>query len=79
MLSPALLHDLWQLIEELPTSSLMKWDDIRLVSWLQEQLEQRFRLKEEDRKNIEQYLDSHLLLIREMAESSQYQYCPLAV
>lgn len=79
MLSPSLLRDLWKLIEEIPSHSLMKLDDVRLVSWILEQLEHRFCLKAEDRKNIENYLDSHMLLIREMAESRQYHYCPLAV
>ncbi|WP_299414140.1 hypothetical protein [Acaryochloris sp. IP29b_bin.148] len=79
MLSPSLLHGLWQLIEELPTHALMRWDDVRLVSWLLEQLEHRFRLKKEDRKGIERYLESHLLLIREMTESSQPPSCSLAV
>lgn len=79
MLSTSLLHDLWQLIEELPTHSLVRWEDTRLVSWLLEQSEQRFQLNQEDRRSIEQYLDSHLLLIREMAESSQNRYCPIAV
>ncbi|BDM78805.1 hypothetical protein [Acaryochloris marina] len=77
MLSPSLLHDLWQLIEELPTYSLLGWDDTRIVSWLLEQFEHRSCLKEEDRASLEQYLDSHLLLIREMAESNQY--CALVV
>lgn len=77
MLSPALLHDLWQLIEELPTYALIGWDDIRLASWLLEHIEHRCRLNAEDQKSIEKYLDSHLLLIREMAESEEYR--PLAV
>lgn len=78
-MSPSLLHDLWQLIEEVPNHSLTRLDDSRLASWLLEQLERRFRLKEEDRKNIEKYLDTHMLLVREMAESRQYHYCPFAV
>ena len=79
MLSPALLHNLWQLIEELPSHPVMKLDDTRLISWLLAQLERRFTLKEEDLINIERYLSSHLLLIREMTESRQYYSCPLAV
>ncbi|ABW29930.1 hypothetical protein AM1_4959 [Acaryochloris marina MBIC11017] len=47
------------------------------MSWLLEQFEHRSCLKEEDRASLEQYLDSHLLLIREMAESNQY--CALVV
>ncbi len=77
MLPPSLLHDLWKLIEELPTYSLVGWDDPHLVSWLLEQFEQRSCLKAEDRESLEQYLNSHLLLIREMAEANQY--CPVAV
>lgn len=79
MLPPPLLHDLWKLIEEIPSHSLIRLDDTRLVSWLLEHIENRFRLQAEDRKNIEKYLDSHMLLIREMAESRQYHYCSCAV
>ena len=79
MLSPTLLHDLWQLIEELPSHSVQRLDDTRLSSWLLDQLERRFTLKEEDLNSIERYLSSHLLLIREMADSKQYYSCPLAV
>lgn len=79
MLSPSLLHDLWQLIEELPSHPVMRLSDSRLISWLLAQVERRLILKKEDIHNIERYLDSHVLLIREMTESRQYHSCPLAM
>lgn len=79
MLSPSLLHDLWQLIEELPSHPVMRLNDSRLISWLLAQVERRLILKEEDINNIERYLGSHVLLIREMTESKRYHSCPLAM
>ncbi|ABW27298.1 hypothetical protein [Acaryochloris marina] len=79
MLSPSLLHDLWQLIEELPSHPVMQLNDSRLISWLLARVERRLILKEEDISNIEKYLGSHVLLIREMTESRRYHCCPLAM
>ncbi|NJM66578.1 MAG: hypothetical protein HC851_13420 [Acaryochloris sp. RU_4_1] len=79
MISPPLLRRLWQMIDEMPSHSLMRLDDTRLVTGLIEQLEQQLRLREEERKGVEKYLGSHMMLIRDIAESRQYTPCALAV
>lgn len=78
-MSPPLLRYLWQMIEEVPTNSLMRFDDSRLVSGLLVQLEQRVCLSEKEKKGLEKYLYSHLSLIRDIAESRRYNHYPLAV
>ncbi|ABW33465.1 hypothetical protein [Acaryochloris marina] len=77
-MSPPLMRRLWQMIESLPQHSLEKLDDSGLVAWLLSYLERHHHLKTDERKAAESYLNNHILLIRDIAESRQIHHCPLA-
>ncbi|ABW32165.1 hypothetical protein [Acaryochloris marina] len=68
-MSPPLLRRLWQMIEELPQHSLDKLDDSGLVTWVLSHLERRQHLKTEERKAVEGYLNTHMMLIRDVSDS----------
>lgn len=75
-MSPPLLRQLWQMIEEIPQHSLEKLDDSGLVRWVLSHLEQHKSLKTEERKAAEGYLYDHVRLIRDIADSQQQHHCP---
>ena len=77
-MSPSLLRQLWEMIEEIPHHSLESFDDSGLVKWVLSHLEERLQLKKDERQAVEDYLYNHLMLIRDIAESKQHRYCPLA-
>lgn len=77
-MSPSLLRQLWEMIEEIPYQSLENLDDSGLVKWVLSHLEERLQLKNDERQTVEDYLYNHLMLIRDIAESRQFRYCPLA-
>lgn len=77
-MSPFLLRQLWEMIEEIPQQSLESLDDSGLVMWVLSHLEERLQLKNDERQTVEAYLNNHLMLIRDIAESKQHRYCPLA-
>lgn len=77
-MSPPLLRQLWQMIEEIPQHSLEKLDDSGLVRWVLSHLEQHKSLKTDEREAAEVYLYDHMMLIRDIAESRQLHHCPLA-
>lgn len=68
-MSPPLLRRLWQMIEKLPKHSLDKLDDSGLVAWVLSHLERHQHLKIDERKAVEHYLNSHMMLIRDVADS----------
>lgn len=77
LMSPPLLRQLWQMIEEIPPYSLERLDDSDLVSWVLSHLEQNKSLKTDERAAAESYLYEHMMLIRDIAESQQLHHCPL--
>lgn len=78
LMSPPLLRQLWQMIEEIPQYSLERLDDSGLVSWVLSHLEQNKSLKTDERAAAESYLYDHMMLIRDIAESQQLHHGSLA-
>ncbi|MGR3279082.1 hypothetical protein ACSYAD_28875 [Acaryochloris marina NIES-2412] len=68
-MTPPLLRRLWQMIEELPHHTLEKLDDLGLVTWVLSHLEHRQHLRIEERKAVERYLYTHMMLIRDVSDS----------
>ena len=68
-MSPPLLRRLWQMLEKLPQNSLEKLDDSGLVTWVLSRLERHQHLKTDEREAVEGYLYSHMMLIRDVADS----------
>lgn len=68
-MTPPLLRRLWQMIEELPQHSLENLDDLGLVTWVLSHLERHQHLRIEERKAVERYLNTHMMLIRDVSDS----------
>jgi hypothetical protein len=65
LMSPLLLHRLWQSIQTAETEVLLDFDDRRLVGWLLERLEIERPLARQEIEAIECYIRSKRLLIRD--------------
>jgi hypothetical protein len=61
------LHQLWKLIENNESSLIFKLDDQSLVQWLTQQLREKQSLSNEESAEARAYIQSKLLLIREIA------------
>jgi hypothetical protein len=62
-----LIRQLWKLIEMNPTAVLLRLDDQSLVQWLTQQLRERQTLSGEEEAEAKAYIQSRLLLIRDVA------------
>ncbi len=67
-MSPSTLRHLWRLIEKTQGSILLSMDDQGLVQWLISQLQQEQSLDPQETNYIQNYLNSRLLLIRDLAQ-----------
>lgn len=61
-----LLHQLWKLVEN-SHSFILGLDDSSLIEWLTQQLSQRQALTYEVESEAKAYIQSKLLLIRDLA------------
>lgn len=68
-MNPNLLRQLWSLVENSQTTTLLALDDNRLVNWLMEEMagEQSIHPSEADR--LSSYIQSKISLIRDLAQS----------
>ncbi len=66
-MTPLLLRQTWQMIENIPQQTLVRLDDSGLVGWVVLHLERSRPLKTEERQAVEGYLHDHTMLIRDMA------------
>jgi hypothetical protein len=62
-----LIRQLWKLIDATQTAFLLKLDDPTLVQWLVQQLREQQCLSQEEEVAAKAYIQSRLLLIREIA------------
>jgi succinate dehydrogenase flavin-adding protein (antitoxin of CptAB toxin-antitoxin module) len=67
-MSPSTLRHLWHLIEKTQGSILLSMDDKGLVQWLISQFQQEQALDPQETNYIQNYLNSRLLLIRDLAQ-----------
>jgi len=67
-MSPSTLRHLWHLIEETQVNTLLSMDDNGLVQWLISQFQEEQSLDPQETNQIEHYLSSKLLLIRDLAQ-----------
>lgn len=67
-MSPSTLRHLWHLIEKTQGSILLSMDDQGLVQWLISQFQQEQALDPQETNYIQNYLNSRLLLIRDLAQ-----------
>ncbi|MEL7036277.1 MAG: hypothetical protein AAFO04_11745 [Cyanobacteria bacterium J06592_8] len=68
-MSPTLLRQLWSLVETTQASLIVSLDDTDLVQMLLKQLQTKSTIKYSDCDVINDYLNSKLTLIRDLAES----------
>lgn len=68
-MSPTLLRQFWSLVETTQASLIVSLDDTDLVQMLLKQLQTQSTIKYSDFDVINDYLNSKLTLIRDLAES----------
>jgi hypothetical protein len=66
-MTPTLLRQLWSLIETTQASTLVSLDDATLVQWLLKQLKMNSCLNRNEMDVINDYIQSRLSLIRDLA------------
>ncbi|MCM1985395.1 hypothetical protein [Lyngbya confervoides] len=66
-LSSAILHSLWEIIEETQTHALIQLEDQELIRGVLHQMQQRRSLSDHERFTVTQYLYQRRILIRELA------------
>ncbi|MEB3280344.1 MAG: hypothetical protein VKK42_15635 [Lyngbya sp.] len=68
-MSPTMLRQLWSLVETTQASLIVSLDDADLVQWLIKRLQTESTINYSDRDVVNDYLNSRLTLIRDLAES----------
>lgn len=68
-MTPSLLRQLWSLIEDTQSSTLLNLDDTTLTQWLLRQVMQNCALNYAETSVLDNYLRSKLSLIRDLAQS----------
>ncbi len=68
-MSPLLLRQIWGLVEATQSQILLTLDDESLVEWLLHQLTNQRSLDSQEANLLSDYLQSHLPLIRDVAQS----------
>lgn len=68
-MSPLLLRQIWGLVEATQSQILLTLDDESLVEWLLRQLTNQRSLDSQEANLLSDYLQSHLPLIRDIAQS----------
>jgi succinate dehydrogenase flavin-adding protein (antitoxin of CptAB toxin-antitoxin module) len=78
-MTPTALRQFWSLVETCQTQALLELEDSKLTAWLMGQLQRQGRssvaLSGEDLRALEAYIQTHLHLIREIAESRYRPEC----
>ncbi|EAW35757.1 hypothetical protein [Lyngbya sp. PCC 8106] len=68
-MSPTMLRQLWSLVETTQASLIVSLDDADLVQWLLKRLQTESTINYSDQDVVNDYLNSRLALIRDLAES----------
>jgi hypothetical protein len=67
-MTPIMLRQLWSLIETTQATLLVNLDDATLVQWLLKQLKMNSALNGKEADLLNEYIQSRLCLIRDLAE-----------
>ncbi|MEG4799051.1 hypothetical protein QUB63_02365 [Microcoleus sp. ARI1-B5] len=67
-MTPVMLRQLWSLIETTQATVLVTLDDATLVQWLLKQLKMNSALNGKETDLLNEYIESRLSLIRDLAE-----------
>ena len=67
-MTPIMLRQLWSLIETTQATLLVNLDDATLVQWLLKQLKTNSVLNGKETDLLNEYIESRLSLIRDLAE-----------
>jgi 5'-deoxynucleotidase YfbR-like HD superfamily hydrolase len=65
-ISPAILHELWKTINDVPASEIAHLDDADLVNWLAEEFDRDRAVPTKELNALRKYLESRLQLIRDL-------------
>lgn len=68
-MNPNLLRQLWSLVENSQSSTLLTLDDNCLVKWLMEQMAGERIIQPSEADHLSIYIKSKLSLIRDLAQS----------
>lgn len=66
-MTPSLLRQIWSVIEATQAQILLKLDDASLIQWLLKQLQKERSLSSQEDRLLNDYLQSKLSLIRDLA------------
>ncbi|MGB3514526.1 MAG: hypothetical protein WBA93_36010 [Microcoleaceae cyanobacterium] len=67
-MTPAMLRQLWSVVERTQAKTLVSLDDATLVQWLIKQLKSTSSLNCREADLMNEYIQSRLSLIRDLAE-----------
>ena len=67
-MTPAILRQLWSIVETTQSNILLKLDDASLVQWLLKQTKTQASLDCNEISILSDYIHSRLTLIRDLAE-----------
>lgn len=67
-MTPAMLRQLWSVVEKTQAKTLVSLDDATLVQWLIKQLKSTTSLNCKEADLMNEYIQSRLSLIRDLAE-----------
>ncbi|MBH8566156.1 hypothetical protein I8748_29035 [Nostoc sp. CENA67] len=70
-MTPKILRQLWSVVENSQTKTLLQMDDACLVQWLVKQTTNQALLDPTDTDFLSDYIQSRLTLIRELAYERQ--------
>jgi hypothetical protein len=68
MISPSLLRSCWKAVSEISYSMLLSLPDLDLSQTIIQKVKDRMILNAEEAQDLDIYLNSKLLLIRDLAE-----------
>ncbi|QLE56070.1 hypothetical protein [Nostoc sp. TCL26-01] len=71
-MTPKILRQLWSVVENSQTKTLLQMDDASLVQWLVHQIKTQAFLEPNETDFLIAYVQSRITLIRDMAYERQY-------
>ncbi len=71
-MTPKILRQLWSVVENSQTKTLLQMDDASLVQWLVKQTTTQALLDPHETDFLSDYIESRLTLIRDLAYERQY-------
>lgn len=77
MMSPPCLRALWHVVEITSTGDLLALDDHKLTDRLHQEVVEQQILDGQERATLREYIRTHLLLIRDLADDRPSRIKPL--